>query len=80
MSPNYKFRVIFNALDIKYYRYARDIVREIGIPRPTIYWKLANPDAPKTKWTHLTIERCDLPIVKEKVEIKHSYPTTIYAD
>jgi len=74
----YNWMVIFNTLDIKYYRKATDIVRELGIPRPTIYWRLKNPDAPKQTHTHITIERCKLPIIKEKITVNHEYPQTVF--
>lgn len=80
--PNYKFLVIFNGIDIKYYKYATDIVKDIGIPRATIYWKLKNEDAHKQQWKHITIERCDLPIVKKETKVveNYTYAQTVFEE
>ena len=71
----YKFRVIYNGIDVEYFLFASDIVKKLGIPRPTIYWKLKQPDGYRLKWQHISIERCNLPVTQE-VEIKH--PETVF--
>ena len=80
--PNYKFLVIINGIDIKYYKYATDIVKDFKIPRATIYWKLNNEDAYKQRHKHLTIERCDLPIVKNETKIieNYTYAQTVFEE
>ena len=44
----------------KYYKTCNEITNEYGISRANIYLMVKNPETPRRKYNHITIEKCNL--------------------